>query len=40
MQVSIFTVVPGDSRALDDLNRCLRGQRVLTLDRPARSAVL
>lgn len=33
MQVSLFSVAPGDSRALDDLNRCLRGHRVLTLDR-------
>ena len=33
MQISLFTVAPGDSRALEDLNRCLRGHRVLTLDR-------
>ena len=33
MQVSLFSVAPGDSRALDELNRCLRGHRVLTLDR-------
>jgi superfamily II DNA helicase RecQ len=33
MQISLFSVAPGDSRALDDLNRCLRGHRVLTLDR-------
>ena len=33
MQVSIFTVAPGDTPALDDLNRFLRGHRVLTLDR-------
>ncbi len=33
MQVSLFSVAPGDRRALDDLNHCLRGHRVLTLDR-------
>jgi superfamily II DNA helicase RecQ len=33
MQVALFSVAPGDSRALDDLNRFLRGHRVLTLDR-------
>ena len=33
MQVSLFSVAPGDSWALDELNRCLYGHRVLTLDR-------
>jgi len=33
MQISLFTVAPGDSRVLDALNRCLRGHRVLKLDR-------
>lgn len=39
MQISLFTVAPGDSRALDDLNRCLRGHRVLTLDRQCHEGV-
>lgn len=33
MQVSIFTVAAGDAVALEELNRFLRGHRVLTLDR-------
>lgn len=33
MQVATFNVAPGDSRALEELNRFLRGHRVLTLDR-------
>jgi superfamily II DNA helicase RecQ len=33
MQVSVFSVAPGDSRALEEFNRFLRGHRVLTLDR-------
>jgi superfamily II DNA helicase RecQ len=39
MQISLFTVAPGDSRALDDLNRCLRGHRVLTVDRHCHEGV-
>lgn len=35
MQVAIFTAAPGDSRAIEELNRFLRGHRVLTLDREA-----
>jgi len=33
MQVSLFHVAAGDALALDELNRFLRGHRVLTLDR-------
>lgn len=33
MQVAIFTIAGGDHQALDELNRFLRGHRVLTLDR-------
>ena len=33
MQVALFTVAPGDNRALEEFNRFLRGHRVLTLDR-------
>ena len=33
MQVALFTVSPGDQQALEELNRFLRGHRVLTLDR-------
>ncbi|MBM3855259.1 MAG: hypothetical protein FJ399_19245 [Verrucomicrobia bacterium] len=39
MQVAIFYVAPGDSWALDDLNRFLRGHRVLTVDRECREGV-
>ncbi|MCW5550179.1 MAG: HRDC domain-containing protein [Opitutaceae bacterium] len=39
MQVSLHTVAPGDSRALDELNRFLRGHRVLTLDREFQAGV-
>lgn len=39
MQVALFTTAPGDSRALDDLNRFLRGHRVLTLDRECHGGV-
>lgn len=39
MQVSLHTVAPGDSRALDALNRFLRGHRVLTLDRECHAGV-
>lgn len=39
MQVSLHTLAPGDSRALDDLNRFLRGHRVLTLDRQCHEGV-
>ena len=33
MQISIHTVAPGDTPALEEFNRFLRGHRVLTLDR-------
>lgn len=33
MQIALFSTAPGDSPALDDLNRFLRGHRVLTVDR-------
>lgn len=33
MQVAMFTVMAGDAKALDELNRFLRGHRVLSLDR-------
>jgi len=33
MQVSIFNVPAGDALALEEMNRFLRGHRVLTLDR-------
>ena len=33
MQVAIHSVSPGDARALEELNRFLRGHRVLSLDR-------
>ena len=33
MQVALFSVASGDSRALEELNRFLRGHRVLTVDR-------
>jgi len=33
MQIALFTVSPGDTPAQEDLNRFLRGHRVLTLDR-------
>ena len=39
MQVSIFTVAPGDAPALEELNRFLRGHRVLTLDRECHGGV-
>ncbi len=39
MQVVLFSVAPGDDRALDDLNRFLRGHRVLTLDRQCLAGV-
>ena len=39
MQVSLFTVAPGDGPALDELNRFLRGHRVLTLDRECHAGV-
>lgn len=39
MQIDLHTVAPGDSRALDDLNRFLRGHRVLTLDRQFHAGV-
>lgn len=39
MQIVLHTVAPGDSRALDDLNRFLRGHRVLTLDRQFHAGV-
>ena len=39
MQVSPFTVAPGDNCALDELNRFLRGHRVLTLDRECHGGV-
>lgn len=39
MQIAIHTVAPGDSRALEDLNRFLRGHRVLTLDRQCHEGI-
>ena len=33
MQVALFTVAAGDPVALEELNRFLRGHRVLTMDR-------
>ena len=33
MQIALFTAAPGDTAGVDDLNRFLRGHRVLTLDR-------
>ncbi len=33
MQVALFTVAAGDSPALEELNRFLRGHRILTMDR-------
>ncbi len=33
MQIALFSTAPGDSPALDELNRFLRGHRVLTIDR-------
>jgi hypothetical protein len=39
MQVSLFTVAPGDGHALEELNRFLRGHRVLTLDRECHGGV-
>jgi superfamily II DNA helicase RecQ len=33
MQVSIFNVPAGDALALEEMNRFLRGHRILTLDR-------
>ena len=39
MQIAIHTVAPGDGRALEELNRFLRGHRVLTLDRQCHDGV-
>jgi superfamily II DNA helicase RecQ len=39
MQVSVFSIAPGDSRALEELNRFLRGHRVLTLDRECHEGI-
>ena len=39
MQVALFTVTPGDSRALEELNRFLRSQRVLALERECHGGV-
>ena len=39
MQIAIHTVAPSDSRALDDLNRFLRGHRVLPLDRQCHEGI-
>lgn len=39
MQVALHTVAPGDSRALEEFNRFLRGHRVLTLDRQCHQGV-
>jgi superfamily II DNA helicase RecQ len=36
MQVALFEIGLGDAKALEELNRFLRGQRVLTLDREPR----
>lgn len=39
MQVALFSVPPGDRTALEELNRCLRAHRVLTLDREFHAGV-
>ena len=39
MQVSLFTVAPGDNYVLDELNRFVRRHRVLTLDRECHGGV-
>lgn len=39
MQVALFTVAPGDTHAAEELNRFLRGHRVLTLDRECHAGV-
>lgn len=39
MQVALFSAAPGDAAALEELNRFLRGHRVLTLDRHCHGGV-
>ncbi len=39
MQVALFTAAAGDRAALEELNRFLRGHRVLTLDRECHAGV-
>ena len=39
MQVSLFSVAPGDAKALEEMNSFLRGNRVLTVDRHCHEGV-
>ena len=39
MQIAIHTLAPGDSRALEDLNKFMRGHRVLTIDKACHAGV-
>jgi superfamily II DNA helicase RecQ len=39
MQVAMFSAAPGEAGALEELNRFLRGHRVITLDRQCHKGV-